>query len=228
MNIRKTAQIATAGILVVAGLAIAAPASASTAEDGAEVRAWLTSWSVPDWQQDAIVKDLSKGILPESAQSDSAPVSSKTRSDEGYDELIERFQDGSVRVTGVEKGDEVKPGEIAPRSISSCTYYNSSGYVSATNCRIYQSSDIGTIEFRANYWRTASQSNVSNAREASFNTRYGTATQPTVKVVRASGNSSNPAVATAHSKYTSHNGASSEDVYLSLRVLPSKAYTTTY
>jgi hypothetical protein len=207
-------------------LLAAAPANAATTDE-TEIRSWMSSHQISEQDQAGILAKLRAGDLPDSSQPGAIPVSSSSVIEGNWETVTSRFADGSVLVSGLERA-VVPAGTFRPNSISGCSYSTGSGYTTATNCRIYQDSSIGTIEFRANYQRYSGGSQITNARQASMSTRYGTADAPSLTIAVAKGNATVPAVATAHTKYTSHNSSSSEDVYLSLRVTAGSAYTTTY
>ena len=215
--------------MIATSLLTGGAAHADTTQDETAARAWLTAHGVSLDQQDNIMEKLKRNELPESSIPEAVPVTTSTSLDGDFQTVTERFVDGSVLVYGIEMPILVRQSELSqPNAISECAYYTGGGYSVATGCRIFQTSVIGTLEFRADYQRYVGGSQINAAYQASFNSYYGVGTSPTVSIVKGTGNSSNPAVATAHSWYKSHNGQSSEDIYLSLRVTPESAYTTTY
>jgi len=134
-----------------------------------------------------------------------------------------------VRVTELEVPDEnVVEAGIGARAITGCTYTTGTGYSNYANCSVNIVTELVTTKFKASYSRNAQFGQITAASTPQVVAAYGTSTLPTLSVIRAKSSGSLEALAQLHSYYTSHTGSSSEDLYLSLRVNASTAWTTNY
>ena len=134
-----------------------------------------------------------------------------------------------MRVTELEVPDEnVVEAGIGARAITGCTYTTGTGYSNYANCSVNIVTELVTTKFKASYSRNAQFGQITAASTPQVVAAYGTSTLPTLSVIRAKSSGSLEALAQLHSYYTSHTGSSSEDLYLSLRVNASTAWTTNY
>ncbi|MCC4909083.1 hypothetical protein [Microbacterium sp. cx-59] len=207
----------------------AANAAEITSDDSAAFEEFYDRYGVDDATQQRLIQVLESGELLDSMTSGAEPVSTVETDAEGSTEIISTFEDGSISVTSLEK-PSVAPsdGTVAPRAVSGCTLYNGGGFASYSNCLVSNGNGTTSLQFRADYSRSANSASISNWRDAQVVAHYGTASAPTLTPVRTTATPQQPAVVTMYSRFTSYNGLSSEDLYLSLRVSPSQAWTTTY
>lgn len=90
----------------------------------------------------------------------------------------------------------VPAGTMTPAGVSGCTHYTSAGGTSSTNCLVQEAVFNLTTSFMANYWRTASRSEISKVWNANASAIGGTWTLVHLKVTKRVGYSnSNPAQA---------------------------------
>lgn len=217
----------TAGVLSLGATSPAMAEPTQSAEpDWSPFVLWISSYGVNTATQTALVGKLSAGEILDSARG-GVPISTSDQSTAAQSILVDTYADGSISVSTLERPSVAKLG-IAPLAITGCSVSSGAGYASYSNCLVQQSNGTVTLQFRANYSRFTGGANISWYGTQAVSALYGTATYPSLTLVRASQSGSLPAVVTAHSRYTSWNGASSEDIYLSLRVNSGSAWTTTY
>jgi len=220
-----------AGLVVAGSLLFGAamPARAVTADhpDWNPLRDWFTSYGVTAADQSHLISTLDAGGIIDSMRADAVPVSTRVVEKAGSTESITTFADHSITVGALEKPQTAGTG-MQPRAIAGCSTSSGGGYASFQNCTVSQSNGTVTMTFKADYSRWATGASISNYREANAIVNYGSATQPDWSFVRTTGSGATPATVTAHSRYTTYNNAGSEELYLSLRVSSSQAWTTTY
>jgi len=205
--------------------AIVTPAVAAMSSDEAGLRQWLSTYGVSEATQDTLVAKAEQGQLFDAGQSDKSPVSAATVA--GAE--VETFADGSVLVTQLEAPKVLPKGVVQTQAaIQGCTLVNGGGYATYSNCTIVQSNGTMEIAFTGSYQRYTGGAKITKASNPRTNVKYGSTTTPTVKINRATSTGSTEAYATAYAKFTSHNGLSSEDMYLALRVTSAKAWATDY
>ncbi|MFF2389373.1 hypothetical protein [Agromyces sp. NPDC058104] len=219
-----------AGLVLALALGnFAAPAYAADAEpDWTYLTEFNEQYGVSAEDQANLLEKARAGELPDS-MTGASPVSVEASAD-GLTK-IERFEDGSVLVSEIEEPAVVAPGQIQPRGIAGCTQTSGSGWVQYTGCTVSTASSYATLSFKASYIRASNGTGqITRADTPSAQTYYGSCdASPTINVVRAvSQGASLPAVATEHCHYVSYNGATSEDLYQSLRVTGAEAWITMY
>lgn len=158
-----SAMVIAMGAAVVgnASLSPLSASAASTDESSGEVRyaafrAGLTSLNVAAPVRNELVKTLESGKPIDSLLSTAIPTSTETfvqngdavYAAHGSTVTVQRFGDGSVKVTAREAAQEIDPTD---RSIQGCTVSSGSGYQSFTGCTI--SGWWGTVQiaFVASY-----------------------------------------------------------------------------
>ncbi|NYK09420.1 hypothetical protein [Leifsonia naganoensis] len=228
---RKTlAGVSAALIAATLSVATITPALADTPEsqDWSQQREWFSDYGVSAAHQNTLIETLDAGGVIDSMRSGAVPIDEKVIESAEATTTITTFADFSVSVGTVQKPTENPGKAIQPRAIAGCSTYSSGGAVSYQNCQISQSNGTVTMKFKADYSRWASGASISNWREANAVVNYGSATTPDWSFIRSTATVTTPATVTAHSRYTSYNGAGSEELYLSLRVSSTQAWTTTY
>lgn len=232
MMMRKKMAGSAVGLLAAATIALGsvAPAAADTPDghDWNQLRAWFTVYGVSAGHQNELIATLDSGGVLDSMRAGGVPVKEQLVESDNATTTITTFADHSVSVGTVEKPAPTDGSSNQPRAISGCSTYSSGGAVSYQNCQVSQSNGTVTLEFKADYSRWASGASIANWRDANAIVNYGSATTPDWSFIRSSATVTTPATVTAHSRYTTYNGAGSEDLYLSLRVSSSQAWTTTY
>lgn len=222
------AALGLAVVLLVGGTTGATAADESR-YDTPDVRDFYTKYGVDEATQDRLIASMEEGDLIDALSSGEEPVSAEEILRDGVIEVVYTYQDGSVAVTSLENPEPLLPGSISPRAVSGCTINSGSGYVTATNCLVNHTAAYASLSFRANYQRYAS------ATGGSISPRYGTdvisstigsISSQSLTLVRANSTATEPAVATLYGYLSG--GVFSEDLYLSLRVSGSAAWTTTY
>ncbi|WKK73062.1 hypothetical protein Q0F99_09570 [Rathayibacter oskolensis] len=200
---------------------MAAESSAAT-----EVRTFFSDYGVSAMTQDNLIAVLEAGGTIDSMEEDAAPVSSRTQTKDGYDTTIDTFADGSIMVRDLQVATEAPEGSVGARAITECSLTNGGGYALYDDCLIRQSNGTTSLSFRADYQRYTGGAQITRADTAKVSAVYGEASAPTVSIVNGTSVGATEAVATAHSRLTA--SASSEDLYLSLRVTSDQAYSTDF
>ncbi|WP_029146071.1 hypothetical protein [Microbacterium luticocti] len=179
----------------------------------------------------ALVSKLDRGELLDSQRSSSEPVSSALVDDGTATRYT--YQDGSVRVLSVTQAQKSgSSGGISPlavNTISGCKNESASNIAIYTGCLIKFDDGITVLKFKSSYSRWSGGANVSDWNSPQAATAYGSVTSPKFTFTRRNYSSgAGPATVQMHTKFTSWNGLSSEDMYLSLKVTPSKATIDNY
>ncbi len=222
MNISQKACLAVAAALV-SSIAFAAPAVAAEGPYWAPLQAWFDEHGVDDATQDELIAKLAAGEVLDSMKPTAEPVSVDV-SENGHSR-ISTFEDGSIVVDEIRQAND----GVGTFAISGCSYYNGSGYASASGCLIVSGNGMLELRFRASYSWGSFGGSIGSATSPEAVVLYGSATSPpSLSIVRANSSGSLPAVATAHTLYTHQNGTYSEDMYLSLRVDSTGGWTTQY
>ncbi len=190
------------------------------------MRSFFTEYGVDVDTQDALIASMESGDLIDALKSGEEPVSSTTQIQDGFEETILTYADGSVGVTALEIPRPAPTTGASTRAISGCTVHSGAGWASSTNCKVSHTAAYASLSFYANYQQTASGGSISNPRDGVINTTIGSVSNKTLKLIRANSTSSQPAVATLHGYWST--GSVTEDLYLSLRVNSSGGWTTTY
>ncbi|WIE62250.1 hypothetical protein DEI97_003645 [Curtobacterium sp. MCLR17_032] len=236
-NRTKKIAIATAiaGTLVV-GMFSAAPATAATSgQDQTALRDWFTSQGISSATQDALIAKLDSGKLLDSMSQSVQPTSST--SVETSTELVSRsvYPDGSVAVTSLETPETTSAGakagtrSLQPQQITGCKESNGGGYVVESNCKVEIATGPYDLWFNATYERYTGGAQIDTANKPNAVVKYGNlVAAPTVSIKRKKQNGSIEAYAQEHALYKSTSLGSSEDLYVSLRVTTSRAWTTNY
>ncbi len=231
MKNRLTARAAAfcATVLIATLAPMPALASPNETPDSSAFISWSAQYGVESEVIAELVAKLESGQLLDSMRSTSEPVETKTNIGSIGIETIATFADGSIVVSSVEspKLSDGKSG-LSPQAITGCSLSSSGGYASYSNCRVYSSNGTISVSFYANYSRWSSGASISNWRNPEATANYGSMALPRLNAVRTSAVGAQPAVVTLTSRFTSWNNLQTEDIYLSLRVSPSSAWTTQY
>jgi hypothetical protein len=197
------------------------------------LRDWFTSQGVSNSTQDTLIAKLDSGKPLDSMTGAVQPVS--TTAQQTATELVNRsvYPDGSVAVTSLETPAATAGGATArsvhPLQIMGCKESNGGGYVVESNCKVEIATGPYDFWFNATYERYTGGAQIDTANKPNAVVKYGNITSgPTVSIKQKKQDGSTPAYAQEHAKYESNGSATSEDLYLSLRVTTSKAYTTNY
>lgn len=222
MRVKNRTKLSAAlCIAVLSTVALASPATADDDSYWEPLRYWLETNGVDDATQQRLVSKAAAGEIFDSLVAENEPISEEL-SEDGH-KLLATFEDGSIIVS------EIRPESPSDtRAISGCTFNNGSGYASASGCLIVSGNGMLELRFIANYSWGSFGGTISSAHSPEAVVLYGSATTPTVDILRANSSGNQPAVATAHTYYTHQNGTYSEDLYLSLRVDSGGGWTTQY
>lgn len=126
--------------------AMMSPTSANAAEYQ-DVSAAMAELGISADNQNTILDNLSKGILPESDISGSVPVSQDDYTSNGFTHQRLTYSDGSVRKISREIGKTA----LSRAGIAGCSVSSGSGYVTYTNCTVSNSTPLVTMGFLADY-----------------------------------------------------------------------------
>lgn len=232
---KKAAVAALVSGTILAGALSAVPASAVTSgQDQTALRSWFTSQGISVTTQDALIAKLDRGELLDSMTGSVQPVGTTTT--ETSTELLSRsvYPDGSVSVTSLETppttaGARSGTRSFSPQQITGCKESNGGGYVVESNCKVEIATGPYDLWFNATYERYTGGAQIDTANKPNAVVKYGNiVAAPTVSIKRKKQDGSLEAYAQEHALYKSTNLGSSEDLYVSLRVTTSKAWTTNY
>ncbi|MCC4909084.1 hypothetical protein [Microbacterium sp. cx-59] len=206
-------------------------ASSATADElsvDEQQRSWYLENGVSPDVADELIADFNAGDLPDS-MTGVEPVSSVTDDKDGWITTRNEFPDGSISVSRLETPEAAAaaPGDVAARSVGSCTStLGGSGFVNYYDCAVTGSNGAYLdVEFRADYTRVSNGAGIINRVASPYSYAIGgTATTPELRITRANGTVSNPARATATSQYSS--AASSFTAVLTLNVTGSQAWSS--
>jgi len=235
-SVKKVTITAVVVGALCSGMFGALPASATTTtQDQTALREWFTSQGVQSATQDALIAKLDSGSLLDSMSQSVEPTS--TTSVQTATELVSRsvYPDGSVAVTSLEKpavtagGAKAGSRSLQPQQITGCKESNGGGYVVESNCKVEIATGPYDLWFNATYERYTGGAQIDTANKANAVVKYGNlVAAPTVTIKRKKQDGSLEAYAQEHALYKSTSLGSSEDLYVSLRVTTSRAWTTNY
>ncbi len=223
---------AAAGILLLTCFpAFTLPASATEGNQLAEMRAWYTEAGVGEATADNLVDKFSKGELPNSASESAQPADVSVGEEDGWIVTRSTYPDGSIALTYLElpaaeglpdsasglslqSSDEI----VTPMSVGECSSSSTgSGYVSYTDCAVYEYTDLLTMSFRANYTRTSSGDGfITYVSSPYVYTSGGSAPTPTLTITRSQGNVATPAQARAVTQFSGISGSFTAYLYLNV------------
>ena len=229
----KTRAIATLIVVLLSavGAQAAQAATPTPPPDWSSAISWLHDQGVSDRTIDRLVVKLDRGELLDSQRSDADPVRSQPINNGTATRYT--FRDGSVRVLSVTQDPQLAPNSgtittLAVNTISGCKNQSTSSIAIYSGCLIKFDDGMTVLKFKSGYSRWSTGANVSGWGSASAATAYGSVTAPKFTFTRANYSSSGPATVQMHTKFTSWNGLSSEDMYLSLKVTPSTVTIDNY
>ena len=121
-------------------------------ELAAHLTEFLSEYGVAPATQQALVVKLRSGTVLDS-MTEASPVSTDTSESDAATKTIETFQDGSIRVTSVQKAKPAPdPGTISTRAgIAECTQSGDDNHQWNKNCSIERWDGIITQRFYANF-----------------------------------------------------------------------------
>lgn len=210
-------------LLVVALLYSFSPVFAEPSEtvDTRQAREFWTKYGIPESVQDELAQKMQAGQFTD-ATLNTEPVSTHNWSGPGENSIISVYADGSISVSGSEKGVTVTPGSVRPAAaITACTVTRGSGWANFRNCTVFNQTDTVYIAIKANYSTYVGKpGEITSSWAHKFNTFGGTqVVDPLVrKRYQRTATSTSDAIALWGGSIKSWNGRYSETVSISLRV----------
>lgn len=216
--IRHLAAITAAATLAFGVIAPAHATDTPSSDPTAQIREFWTEYGVAPALQDALAAKLESGGNLDSGNAYAEPVSTDTTTSSTMTMTVETFADGSIRVTGIENAPtstaESSVGTLAT-GITDCRSYSGTGFVHYTGCRVISANGTQNISFKVDYEKYShAHAKILRTYSANATSNYGTITDPKRSLWRPQSTASQKAVAKYKSYYESHNGASSETIYL--------------
>lgn len=180
------------------------------AEDIIKLREWLSSYNVDDDTIDSLINKLEQGEIWDSLNPEKANlgVSSKINNEES--KIV--YPDGSIAITGLEKGIEDRKINIG--SVSSGT-----GYRVYKNCKVYHNAGIVNLEFYANYTiAQGAYDKIDGVRDARSTSLGGVATRVSFGRKKIQENANGPAKARFEVFFVSYDNKASGNYWIDLDV----------
>lgn len=217
--IRTLAASALAAAVSLGAIAPAGATDTATDESSAEIRAFWDQYGVDPDVQDALVAKLESHGKLDASGAHAEPVSVDTDTTAGMSVTVETFADGSIRVSGVEQANASSEStggiELLDSGVTDCTSSSGTGWVHYTGCRVFSANGTQNISFKVDYEKySAGHAKILRSYGAVSSSQYGSMTLPTRTLWRPQSSATQKAVAKYSSDYESHNGASSETIYL--------------
>ena len=213
--------VATMGLSLslVSPAAVAAPDS--SASELQEVQAWFDSYDVSRDVQASLQETIEAGELIDSMKKGAKPVSTREVVNNGFDETIATFADGSISVTASQIPVEISKSGFTPfASITGCKITNGSGYSRADGCTVKHSNGYLDMKFKAGYEIVnGANDRITSAHSPNAVGKFGSTTgKSLVKHRMKEESSSMPAHVTLEAQWTSVNNGSSYTGNLDLKV----------
>lgn len=217
--IRSLAAGALAAAVSLGSIAPAVATGSVTDDSSAEIRAFWDHYGVAPEIQDALVAKLESNGSLDASSAYAEPVSVDTDTTASVTVTVETFADGSIRVSGIETapGDDESTGGIGllDAGVTDCKSTSGTGWVHYTGCRVFSANGTQNISFKVDYEKySAGNAKIIRSYGAVSSSQYGSMTLPTRTLWRPQSSATQKAVAKYRSDYESHNGASSETIYL--------------
>lgn len=196
----KRAMIAMAcAMLISTGLvtpATAAPAlpAATTDEDEARSRAFLTEFGVDRQTQDKLIDDAKSGKLTLADNPESEPTSVEKFTRSGSNFEVNRFADGSISVVEREVPQKVDPDSITPLAVTGCTISGQGSYTLYSNCKVHYRTAVFSYGFFSTFTMNGSSSGIRSAHDQFHEYSVGhNRISWALKTIKSSGTQSSPA-----------------------------------
>lgn len=161
----------------------------------AGIQAELQHYGVPVAQQEDLIAGIRAGESWDSLGGGS-PVSIDQLT---TGETVERFADGSIKVTQVEtptSAIEPAPGTVGPMAVTGCrALSNSAGWIRRADCRVRVSYAVIWMEFTADYSVKSGAGRVDAVRQASMGVTFGDYKGLKLSITRKLNSGSAPATA---------------------------------
>lgn len=228
-KLRLAVAVSTIAILSFLGAATPAAAQEVETPDWTQTQEWLRERGVDEATISSLTDKLNRGEFLDSLAEPDQWIS-KIDLPTGITRYT--YADGSVsEVSALEDfgpTDSI-PVSRAVNSITGCTDNSNSYQISYSNCHIKFDDGTLFLGFRSGYTRTSGSAVVSNWHTPYASAAYGSTSAAVFSYTKSSwSQASGPAQVQMHSRFTSWNGLSSEDLYLSLKVTPYGASVYNY
>lgn len=217
----------TAAAIAAIGLSLSlmSPAAVAAPEDRSselqEVQSWFDSYNVSRDVQASLQKVIENGKLIDSMKHGAKPVSTREVVNDGFDETITTFADGSISVTASQIPVEMPKFGFTPfASITGCKISNGSGYSTATGCTVKHSNGYLHLSFKAGYEIVnGANDRITSATSPSATGSFGNTSEKVLTKHRMKEASANmPAHVTLEAQWKATNNGSSYTGNLDLKV----------
>lgn len=183
-----------------------------TENEKAELRSFWSSYSVDQETQESLIAKYEETGHIDANDANNSPIEVI----EG-EEKIETFQDGSIRVSGVEASEDVGETDlfaVDPGSVSS-----GSGYRSFTGARVYHNTGTINASFYADFTLVQKgYDRITNARDEKVTVIGGTQSNRSLVVGKSNEDANGPAQATLSFDVAGVGGAVGSNAYIRLHV----------
>lgn len=216
------ASAGLASLLIIGGggAANAAQAPVIDTAQAAELRATWTDNGVSSADQDSLLAKLSSGEALDS-QTGEAPTSSSVADEAGWRTTTDRFADGSyvIRSQELPTAAAAAPGGAHVRAVTGCRNSTSASYQIRTGCTVKWSDAISYMSWEMNFRFIAGghgSGQIDKVYSFAADIASGTYSNQKVSIVKKTGTSADPAIASGGYNYnlSSGGGSVSASVYV--------------
>lgn len=206
--------------------------TSTAVEDEQNIIDFWNEYDVPENTQNSLLDAIRNGDFTEASRAGVEPVESEEITKNGVQQTIERFSDGSIRVTGIQKPTKAKKGTASTYAgtISGCSTTSGAGWATYKGCLVSIRTDTLYLSFKATYEKySGASAKILSTYSPAMDTYGGVqiVTAPTRSRWVPNSSTTGQAVATYRATIKSWNGGSSEVVYLSLRLNTSGSASVT-
>ncbi len=227
---RLSLAAAATCMITMAALSSGAPATADAGISGpaeATMRAIWDTYGVPPATQEDLLHDLKVGTKWDSLDGTS-PASTEVHGIPGGEEAIERFPDGSIRVTSLQGASgqtlsrsSTSGGGVTPQaSIDSCTTTSSTSYDLTRWCNVSTNVVVSNAAFTVTFHAvTGSNTQITSYSGLLTSCIVGTCSNARMVLDRGTQSGTAPASVTGWWTWTAVGGSGSKDFWLNFQVV---------
>ncbi|MBD1539330.1 hypothetical protein HC749_14290 [Arthrobacter sp. S13_S34] len=205
--------------------------SAADKETLERLAAWYTEHGVPDKQKKDLLRHISNGGVVESDRPGTTPSTSEKVTEANAEVTVNRFSDGSITVSKVEKPVIIQSSkdEISLLSVGQCQGYSGgSGYAVYYDCLAEHSNSTVHLAFRATYTLTSGYDQINNVWGAYQYAWGGTNSTPNLRIEQKNEAWNSGARAASTVRFTPANSGNSTGYTMRLWVMNNSAFTNIY
>ena len=229
MIVKRLNRLVLLGLIVcLTTLFWAAPASAAKSDEFADLRAWFEEYHVPSSVVQDLIDKLEAGQGWDSFSEDPEIVSQSISTDHGFEEIVQRYVDGSITVMSLGGQLSAMDGLQYANTYHGCARSEAGGgWTNYYECTVGATNGILEMVFFADYFRSTGGGGIYSAYSPYAYATAGTAATPSLNIVRTTSTASLPAEVHAQTQFVPQNQGQSFTGHLYLRVSASSAWVAT-